>query len=248
MDRAEEIIEKNINKTEGFFSYMFNYDEDTKATIMNMLQYMVFAIVPVVIVLKLIKEYVPEDHETKGSFEIAIEVVIQLGVLFLGIWFIDRLIRYFPTFSKMPYGKCYELSFVVPLLVIMITMQTKLGAKINILVERVNEIWSGSQGVQQVAQGQNSNIRTRQPLAQSHQASRGDSLDSQLIPPPSRVMNPNVDSGTTLINNLPNLNNSGQDPNARYGTDVMNLALLDGDNEPMAANGLLGGAFGGSNW
>ena len=24
----------------------------------------------------------------------------------------------------------------------------------------------------------------------------------------------------------------------------MNLALLDGDNEPMAANGLLGGAFG----
>ena len=43
------------------------------------------------------------------------------------------------------------------------------------------------------------------------------------------------------------MNNSGEDPNARYGTDVMNLALNDVDNEPMAANGLLGGAFG-SSW
>ena len=91
-------------------------------------------------------------------------------------------------------------------------------------------------------------VRSRQPLAQSHQISRGDTLDSQMIPPPARMMNPGVDNSTTLINNLPNLNNSGQDPNARYGADVMNLALLDADNEPMAANGLLGGAFGGSNW
>ena len=247
MDRAEEIIEKNINKGEGFFNYMFSYDEDTKAGIMNMMQYMVFAIVPVVLILKLVKEYVPEDDDSKPSFEIAIEVVLQLGVLFLGIWFIDRLIRYFPTFSKMAYGKTYELTFVVPLLVIMITMQTKLGAKINILVERINELWSGQMQPSSQPSRQGS-VRARQPLAQSHQASRGDTLDSQLIPPPARMMNPGVDNSTTLINNLPNLNNSDQDPNARYGADVMNLALLDGDNEPMAANGLLGGAFGGSSW
>lgn len=245
MDRAEEIIEKNINKTEGFFNYMFNLDEDTKATLMNMLQYMTFAIVPVVIILRLVKEYVPEDDDSKASFEIAIEVVLQLAVLFLGIWFIDRLIRFFPTFSKMAYGKTHELTFVVPLLVIMITMQTKLGAKINILVERATEVWSGQMQPSSQQQGA---VRSRQPLAQSHQVSRGDTLDSQMIPPPARTMNPSVDNSTTLINNLPNLNNSGQDPNARYGTDVMNLALLDADNEPMAANGLLGGAFGGSNW
>ena len=245
MDRAEEIIEKNINKTEGFFNYMFNIDEDTKSLIMNMMQYMILAIMPVVIILRLVKEYVPEDDDTKASFEIAIEVVLQLAVLFLGIWFIDRLIRFFPTISKMAYGKTYELSFVVPLLVIMITMQTKLGAKINILVERVNEIWTGQMHPSSQQQGA---VRSRQPLAQSHQISRGDTLDSQMIPPPARMMNPGVDNSTTLINNLPNLNNSGQDPNARYGADVMNLALLDADNEPMAANGLLGGAFGGSNW
>ena len=244
MDKAEELIEKNINKTEGFLSHMFNFDDDTKSLLMNIIQYMIIAIIPVVIVLKVIKEYVPEEDDTKGSFEIAIEVVLQLSFLFLSIWFIDRFIRYFPTFSKIPYSKCSELSFIIPLLFIMITMQTKLGAKINILVERVNEIWGGTNASQPVA---SNNVKSRQPLAQNHQVSRGDTLDSQLIPPPSRVMNPSVDNSTTLINNLPNINNSGQDPNARYGTDVMNLALLDGDNEPMAANGLLGGAFG-SSW
>lgn len=243
MDKAEEIIEKNINNTEGFFSHMFSYDNETKSLIINMLQYMTIAIVPVVIVLKLIKEYVPEDDEDKSSFAITTEILIQLGFLFLSIWFIDRFVRYFPTFSKMPYSKCNELTFIIPLLVIMITMQTKLGAKVNILVDRLNEVWSGSNNTQPVV---NSNIKSRQPLAQSHQVSRGDTLDSQLLPPPSRVMNPQVDNSTTLINNLPNINNN-QDPNARYGGDAMNLALLDADNEPLAANGLLGGAFG-SNW
>lgn len=246
MDKAEEIIEKNVNRGEGFFTHMFSYDDDTKHTIMNLIQYMLSAIIPVVIILKVVKEYVPEDDENKGSFEIAIEVVMQLGFLFLSIWFIDRLIRYFPTFSKMPYGKCNELSFVIPLLFIMITMQTKLGAKINILVERANEIWNGGNSAQIASQ--NANVKTRQPIAQTHQVSRGDTLDSQLLPPPSRVSMSGMDNGTTSINSLPNLNNSGQDPNARYGSDVMNLALLDGDNEPMAANGLLGGAFGGSSW
>ena len=246
MDKAEEIIEKNINRGEGFFSHMFSYDDDTKCTIMNMIQYMLMGIIPVVIILKIVKEYIPEDDDSKGTFEIAIEVVIQLGVLFIGIWFIDRFIRYFPTFSNMPYTNCNELSFVIPLLFIMITMQTKLGAKINILIERINEIWSGNNSNN--TQRLSANVKTRQPLAQAHQISRGDTLDSQLIPPPSKTVNPSIDNSTTLINNLPNLNNSGQDPNSRYGTDVMNLALLDGDNEPLAANGMLGGAFGGSSW
>ena len=30
---AEEIIEKNMNKGEGFFTYMFDYDDDTKNTV-----------------------------------------------------------------------------------------------------------------------------------------------------------------------------------------------------------------------
>lgn len=243
MDKAEEILERDIVSGSGFINHVFNFDHDNKSNMLNMLQYVLLSIIPVVIVLKLIKAYIPEEDDNKGSVEISLEVIIQLGALFVGIWFIDKIVRYVPTYSKMPYHKFNEVNFAIPLLLILVTMQTKLGAKINILADRVMELWNGKS--QQTAPAQTSNrLRVKQPLSQSHQVSRGDTLDSTLIPPPSQMMDSGVDKSTTLINNLPNLNNSGQDPNARYGSDVMNLALLDGDNEPMAANGLLGGAFG----
>ena len=244
MEKAEEILEKDVNKGLGFIKYIFNFDDDNKACILNMFQYVLLAIIPVVLVLKLIKTYVPEEDDVKGSVEIILEVVVQLGALFVGIWFIDKFVRYFPTYSKVAYYKFNEVNFVIPLLLILVTMQTKLGAKINILADRVMELWNGKMGGAAPVQKSSGNMRVRQPLAQSHQVSRGDTLDSAMIPPPAQNMGGGVDKSTTLINNLPNLNNSDQDPNSRYGSDVMNLALLDGDNEPMAANGLLGGAFG----
>ena len=246
MEKAEEVLEKEIDKGIGFFNYVFNFDDENKACILNMFQYVVIAIIPIVLLLKLIKEYVPEEDDAKGSVEITLEILIQIGVIFMGIWFINKIVRYIPTYSKVSYYKFNETNFAIPLLIILVTMQTKLGAKINILAERVTELWNGKMGGGGAAQSQKSGgkVRVRQPLAQSHQASRGDTLDSTLIPPPAQTMGGGVDRSTTLINNLPNLNNSGQDPNSRYGSDVMNLALMDGDNEPMAANGLLGGAFG----
>lgn len=246
MDKAEEIVEKDANKIAGFFNYVFNFDDDNKANILNMLQYVVLAVIPVVIVLKIIKEYIPEEDDSKGSFELALEVVIQLTAIFMAMWFIDRIIRYIPTYSGESYHKFNAINFVIPLLIILVTMQTKLGAKINILVDRVIDFVDGQMGGTQkpVNGGKGGNVRVRQPLGQVHQPSRADTMDSIVVPPPTQTMS---GGGSTLIDNLPNLNNSGQDPNQRYGSDVMNLAMLDGGEEPMAANGLLGGAFG-SGW
>lgn len=239
MDKAEEVIEKNINRGEGLFTYMFNYDDDTKSTLLNMMQYMLFAIIPVVVILKLVKEYVPEDDDSKGSVEIVIEIVLQLGILFLSIWFIDRLIRYFPTFSKMPYSKCNELVFILPLLMIMITMQTKLGAKINILVDRITEMWGGTQLHMTQSQQSNNNIRTRQPIAQSHQPSRADTLDSHLIAPPPQMMNTN-------LNNMQSqqMNNEIHNMQSQHMNNETIALALDDSSEPEAANGFLGSAFG----
>lgn len=246
MDKAEEILEKDIDKTVGFFNYVFNFDDDNKANMLNMVQYILIAVIPVVIVLKLIKEYVPEEDDGKGSIELSLEVVVQLLSIFFGVWFINKIIRYIPTYSGVPYHRFNEINFVIPILIILVTMQTKLGAKINLLVDRVMEVWDGQTGGGSSAQ-KSGNVKVRQPLAGIHRASRADTMDNTMIPPPAQTMNADVDRSTTLINNLPNLNNSGQDPNSRYGSDVMNLAMMDGGDEPMAANGLLGGAFG-SGW
>ena len=74
MDKAEEIIEKNINTGEGFFTYMFNYDDDTKSTVVNMIQYMLLSIIPVVIILKVIKEYVPEEDDSKEVLKLVLKL------------------------------------------------------------------------------------------------------------------------------------------------------------------------------
>ena len=47
------------------------------------------------------------------------------------------MVRYVPTYSGINYHKFNEINFILPLLIILVTMQTKLGAKINILADRV---------------------------------------------------------------------------------------------------------------
>ena len=127
----------------GFFNYVFNFDSDNKAILLNMFQYILIALIPIIVVLKLIKEYIPEDDDKKESIELILEIVIQIGVLFIAIYLIDKIIRYFPTYSNVPYTKFNEISFIIPTLVLIMTMQTKLGAKINILYDRVLELWNG---------------------------------------------------------------------------------------------------------
>ena len=60
------------------------------------------------------------------------------------------------------YHKFNELNFVLPLLIILITMQTKLGAKINILCQRLSDLWSGNQLSTQ--NNNNNNVSVSQPI------------------------------------------------------------------------------------
>ena len=165
----------------GFFNYVFNFDSDNKAILLNMFQYIIIALIPVIVLLKLIKEYIPEDDDKKESIELILEIIIQLGVLFIAMYMIDKIIRYFPTYSKVPYTKFNEISFIIPTLVLIMTMQTKLGAKINILYDRTLELWNGKP---QTRGGNNQgNIRVSQPIVMpgSHQVSRADTLDNTIM-------------------------------------------------------------------
>ena len=236
----------------SFFNYVFNFDSDNKAVLLNMFQYILIALIPVVLILKFVKEYIPEDDEKKDNLEILLEIILQLGVLFIAIYFIDKITRYFPTYSKVPYSKFNEVSFIIPTLLLMFTMQTKLGAKINIIYNRVLQLWGGSKNSYSNASGTGTgtatvnvngqNIRIRQPIVANnmHQMSRSDTLDNTLIAPPSNQM-PN--NNVSMIDSLPNMMNSGGQNG--YQAQAMQAAFMD-SMEPMAANGALGGIFGSS--
>lgn len=238
MEKVNEVIKENNKEESNFFSYVFNFDEDNKAGILNMLQYTILAIIPVVVVLKLIKHYIPEDDDSKPTLEILIEVIFQLIILFLAIWFIDKMIRFVPTYSGACYFKFNETNFIIPILIVLITMQTKLGAKINLIIERVMEVWGGGSSYSENSKSTPPpKIKVRQPLARTptHQPSQADSLND--IPSVPKNLSTN---NTTMINDLPTDNYS----NSTSPQNTMNDSMAF-DTEPiLAANAVLGSIWG----
>jgi hypothetical protein len=89
------------------------------------------------------QKYVPEADEQKGSFEILAEVVIQIICIFIGLLLIHRVITYIPTYSGMKYPEFSIIFIILAVLMITLSLQTKLGEKVSILTERLTELWEG---------------------------------------------------------------------------------------------------------
>ena len=129
---------------QSFIKHVFNFDDDSKNDMMNIIQYSILAIIPVVALNKSIQRFVPEVDETKGSLEILVEVAAQTIVMFIGILLIHRIIVYVPTYSKVKYNELNVTGIVLAFLVIVLSLQTKLGEKVNLLLERVIDVVDGN--------------------------------------------------------------------------------------------------------
>ena len=228
----------------GFFNHVFNFDNENKAILMNSFQYLFIALIPVVFVLKLIKYYIPEEDSDKPSLEISFEILLQLFIIVFFIYLLNKIIRYFPTFSKINYMDMNIINIILPTLIIMLTMQTKLGAKINILYDRLHNRLLGN-GSPQNSKSQyvgktnlsSANSNNRINIQETHQNSRADQLDNTMIPPPTGQMN--QQNTVSLIDNLPNFVNNNQQNNIPNGV----MQNVFDSNEPLAANDLLGGSM-----
>ena len=231
--------DKNFSAN-GFFNHMFTINEDNKANILNMIQYIIIGIVPIVILLKLIKYYIPEEDFTKSSPELILECSIQLFSIFFGIWFIDRFIRFFPTYSNLEYHRFNEINFILPIILVLLTMQTKLGSKINILAERLSNLWNGKIEPMENTSNKENKINTIQPIVRNnHQSSRADTLNS------NNMQAGTITQNVSNINSLPNMMHNQE--SMQNMTQQQNLALMQEEFEPMAANMAGGSAFG-SSW
>jgi hypothetical protein len=229
------------NKTNdlGFFQYVFNFDDENRGAIMNMVQYTILSIIPVMLVLKLTKHFIPEEDESKGSLEIVLESATQIILIMLCIWFTNKIINFIPTYSGEKYPAFNEISFIIPFMIILATMQTKLGAKFNILMERTINIYKGEnkgKPVNNSAAGGGGGVRVTQPLAMpQHQPSQSDYLDrNQLLPtnPQLTAMPPQQ---------APDFNQMYQNQATAPQQQQQGMMM---DQGPMAANEVVGGGFG----
>jgi len=233
MDKITDGVKSVQHESAGFFSYVFNFDSENKHRIMNMLQYTLLSIIPVLLILRGIKHIIPEDDDSKGTIEILAESVGQVILIMLAIWLTNKIINFIPTYSGEEYPKFNEISFVIPFVIILATMQTKLGAKFNILIDRFMQLVGvGRNDVEKKEhqQGGQNVVRVSQPLAGQHQPSQADYLDrNQLLP-----SNPMLSSMPTKF---PPQQLQQQQPT--QGQDYFPMS-----NEPLAANDGGGGGWG----
>lgn len=232
MESLDEMTKGNGSKN-SFFKHVFNFNEESKAEMMNIVQYSVLALVPVVIMNKLMQRYVPEADDEKKSIEILAEILLQVVVMFLGILLIHRIITYVPTYSGEKYVDFSVTNIILAMLVIILSLQTKLGEKVSILVDRVTELWEGPKDIKGKGKG---NVRVSQPISQGQMA-----MNQSLMGSP----------GTTALSSLPPPEMAPQklpDYDAMHQQNPTPLvgAATPGVESfgPAAANEGIGGAFG----
>jgi len=237
MDKITESVKSVQNESSGFLNYVFNFDNENKSRIMNMVQYTLLTIIPVLLILRGIKHIIPEEDETKGSIEILAESVGQVILIILAIWITNKIINYIPTYSGEEYPKFNEISFIIPFIIILATMQTKLGAKFNILIDRTMNLIGGKNDIVRENMEQNGKnvVRVSQPMGnmvtQQHQPSQADYLDrSQLLP-----SNP-------MLSSMPTKFPPEQLQQQQPGQDNGMQQMMQMSNEPIAAND--GGGWG----
>ena len=226
MDILQETTE-GPKKT--FLGHVFSSSSESKAEFLNVIQYALMAVIPVVILNKSIQRFIPEADPEKSSLEVLVEIFIQLVVMFCGIIVIHRVITYFPTYSGFKYEHLTLTTVVLAFLIIVLSIQTKMGLKVNILVDRVNELWNGSSGSSSAEKRQASGVRVSSGPSQ-HSPSQADYLDNsamqQGVFPPAPIAStaPSKPSYDTMMRG------SGMQEDYYMG--------------PAAANSVLGGAFG----
>ena len=88
-------MDSSDDSKKSFFKFVFNFDNDSKSEILNLLQYALLALVPVLLLNKGISKYIPEGDDNKSSLEIFAEIIVQVIVIFLGLLLINRIITRF---------------------------------------------------------------------------------------------------------------------------------------------------------
>ena len=150
--------------------------------------------------------------------------------MFCGIIIIHRVITYIPTYSGFKYEHLTLTNVILAFLIIVLSIQTKLGLKVNILVDRLSDLWNGAgSNINDKKQSAGVRIVSQQS---NHSPSQADYLDNtgiqQGVFPPAPMV------GT-------------QSAKPSYDTMIRGSGMSDDMYMgPMAANSVLGGSYGSS--
>lgn len=242
MDIIQET--KLVQNKPGFFSHVFSTTEESKAEIMNVAQYAILAIIPIVLLNKTIQRFIPDADPDASTIELLAEVIIQVLIIFVGLVIIHRIVSYIPTYSGYKYEPFILTNSILTFLVVVLSLQTKLGLKVNMLFERVVEIWTGekrappAKGAAAARRGGNAHVPSQ---ADTMDPTAGGAVYPAL---PTSTTSSRAPSGGTTVGGggggiLDNMFSGNPAVSTSYPTSEYSGMSYG----PVAANGLLGSAF-----
>jgi len=225
MDSLEDKSSK-----EGFFKYVFEFNSHTKCQLLNITQYSLLSIIPLVIINTFMQYYVPEVDDTKSSLEIIIEVLFQILFIIICLFYINRILFYIPTISKEQYQDLNFTSLILSIFLVILSLQTKLGDKINILIKRFLGLFYSD----------NSSTKKKKKETKENTPQKTQEMSLQKDPYSTSITSLPVSNQTQMTS--PDFNKMYQHnptPLVNANSPVENF-----ENTIMAANEALGGSFG----
>ena len=131
-------------KSRNFVQHMTEFDTKHKSELLNIFQYSLLMIIPVVLMNIGIGELFSSEVEDKTLLELSVEIVGELFVIVVGLYFIHRFVTYIPTYSETPYSPVNFITIISVIVLVLFTFQTHLNEKMRVVLERVYAQVSGN--------------------------------------------------------------------------------------------------------
>lgn len=252
MEAFEETVKEGSKRGSSFVDHVFRLDEQQQGVLLNIVQYTIIGFVPILVMLYLVRTYVPEPDDHKATLMILVEIIGQILFMFVFIYFIHRLITYIPTYSGYRYSEFNFTTTILGILMILLSIKTKLGEKVQILVERAIELVGGETSYNAAAGGvagkgahgaNGGAVRITQPLSQPYAGGVPGGMVGGGMAPPNPVLTSNRNTGTADYG-LSQASQQTQHFNSTYAQNV-GAGMPGGmmSFEPMAANEVIGSKF-----
>lgn len=241
----------NINdSSKGFISKVFEVDTDAKNGLMNGIQYIVLAIIPLAILDMIVKNLFPSnDPSTKGSVELLAEVLGQVVITIVLIFMVHRVISAVPTYTDTPMTRINYSTISLGFLITTFALNHSMSYKISTIFNRLRDSWEGKSEETATKHSthrkDNSKVSVSQPISgmhkgdnPTHQASRADYVGNhnQMMPVQPPPIVPRQQQNQPQQEPSTGQQMYGGPSNSLVGTD-----FNPAEQEPIAANGVLGG-------
>ena len=126
---------------QSFVSFVI---QQPKSDLGNLIQYSFMAMIPVAAIVYASQNMLAPIDRNMGTGQLALEAGLGLGAVLITMYFANRMITYFPTYSGVEYADINLISAMIPFLLMLFIADddgsgTSIGVRVKELVKRLIE-------------------------------------------------------------------------------------------------------------